>query len=169
VHPSLVFLDAGYATYDVYRECAKRGWVALMGDRRATFVHRTRSGKSVQRFYSPRRKVVLGHNRHCFVHYFSALNIKDALARVRRNQNPERGGTWEVPSDIDDDYLTQMEGEQRVKKSGKWLWERIGKRPQHFFDCEVMQVCAATMLKLIGAESELTPPVESDQGGTSGL
>jgi phage terminase large subunit GpA-like protein len=169
VHPSLVFLDAGYATYDVYRECAKRGWVALMGDRRATFVHRTRSGKSVQRFYSPRRKVVLGHNRHCFVHYFSALNIKDALARVRRNQNPERGGTWEVPSDIEDDYLTQMEGEQRVKKSGKWLWERIGKRPQHFFDCEVMQVCAATMLKLIGAESELTPPVESDQGGTSGL
>jgi len=29
----------------------------LMGDRRATFVRRTKSGKNVQRFYSPRRKV----------------------------------------------------------------------------------------------------------------
>ena len=45
IHPSLVFLDAGYATYDVYRECGKRGWVALMGDRRPTFVHRTKTGQ----------------------------------------------------------------------------------------------------------------------------
>ena len=64
IHPSLVFLDAGYATYDVYRECAERGWVALMGDQRATFYpHKGKSGKTVQRFYSPRRKVVLGRTR----------------------------------------------------------------------------------------------------------
>ena len=153
IHPSLVFLDAGHATYDVYRECADRGWVALMGDRRATFVHRTKSGKSVQRFYSPRRKVVLGHTRHCFVHYWSNLNIKDTLARLRRNQDPERGATWEVPDDIDDEYLAQMESEQRVKDGGKWLWRQIGKRPNHYLDCEAMQAAAATMLKLIGREA----------------
>ena len=33
IHSNLVFVDAGHATYDVYRECAERGWVALMGDR----------------------------------------------------------------------------------------------------------------------------------------
>jgi Phage terminase large subunit (GpA) len=153
IHPSLVFLDAGHATYDVYRECAERGWVALMGDRRATFVHRTKSGKSIQRFYSPRRKVVLGHNRHCFVHYWSNLNIKDTLARLRRNQDPERGATWEVPDDIDDEYLAQLESEQRVKDGGKWLWKQIGKRPNHYLDCEAMQAAAATMLKLIGREA----------------
>ena len=27
IHPSLVFVDAGYATYDVYRECARRARV----------------------------------------------------------------------------------------------------------------------------------------------
>jgi hypothetical protein len=40
-----------------------------------------------------------------------------------------------------------------VKKGGKWMWERIGKRPQHLFDCEVLQICAAFMLKLIGREA----------------
>ena len=153
IHPNLVFIDAGYSTYDVYRQCARRGWVALLGDRRPTYVHKTRQGKSVLRFYSPRRKVSLGNRQCCFVHYFSNLNMKDALARLRRNQDPERGPTWEVPDDIDDEYLAHMEGEQRVKKNGNWFWEQIGKRPQHLFDCEVMQICAAFMLKLVGRES----------------
>jgi phage terminase large subunit GpA-like protein len=153
IHPNLVFIDAGYSTYDVYRRCAEHGWVALLGDRRPTYVHKTRQGKLVLRFYSPRRKVALGRGQSCAVYYFSALNTKDALARLRRNQDPKRGATWEVPDDIDDEYLAHMEGEQRVKKNGNWFWERIGKRPQHMFDCEVMQVAAAFMLKLVGRES----------------
>jgi hypothetical protein len=153
IHCNLVFVDAGHATYDVYRECAKHGWVALMGDRRATYVHRTKEGRSVHRFYSPRRKVVLGRGQTCSVFYWSNLNIKDMLARLRRNQDPERGPTWEIAEDSGDDYLTQMESEQRVRKGGKWLWERIGKRPNHYWDCEVMQVAAAVMLKLVGQES----------------
>ena len=104
VHPSLVFVDAGHATYDVYRECSKRGWVALIGDRRPVYAHKGRDGKTVQRFYSPRRKVVLSHKQTCHVHYWSNLNIKDTLARLRRNQDPSRGPTWEVPDDIDDEY-----------------------------------------------------------------
>jgi len=159
VHANLVFVDAGHATYDVYRECAKHGWVALMGDRRATYVHRTKDGRTVHRFYSPRRKVVLGRGQSCSVFYWSNLNIKDMLARLRRNQDPERGPTWEIAEDAGDDYLTQMESEQRVRKGGKWLWERIGKRPNHYWDCEAMQVAAAVMLKLVGQES-----VKADSG-----
>ncbi len=163
IHPQLVFLDAGHATYDVYRECSQRGWVALIGDRRLTFVHRTRSGQSVQRFYSPRRKVSLGQNRFCHVHYWSNLNVKDALARLRRNQDAEQGPTWEVADDIDEDYLAQMESEQRVKKNGKWFWEQVGKRPNHYFDCEAMQIAAAFMLKLVGRESmETSVPDQVD-------
>ena len=29
-----MFVDAGYAAYEVYRECARRGWMALIGDKR---------------------------------------------------------------------------------------------------------------------------------------
>ena len=167
VHPNLVFLDAGHAAYEVYRHCAEHGWIALIGDRRATFQHRGRDGRAVHRFYSPRRKVVLAHNRSCSVFYWSNLNVKDILARLRRNQNPEKGATWEVPDDICDDYLAQMESEHRVKDGGKWIWKQIGSRPNHYWDCECMQVVAVVMLKLIGrefAEVGDEPPVDAAPG-----
>lgn len=152
IHPNLVFLDAGHAAYEVYRQCSERGWIALIGDRRATFVHRTRAGKQIHRFYSPRRKVVLTANKSCSVFYWSNLNIKDILGRLRRNQRAENGPTWEVPDDIDDNYLAQMESEHRVNENGKWIWKKIGNRPNHLWDCECMQVVSAVMLKLIGRE-----------------
>lgn len=67
-----------------------------IGDRRATFIHKVRGGNPIQRFYSPRRRVVISHGRSCNVHYWSNLNIKDSLARLRRNQDPANGVTWEV-------------------------------------------------------------------------
>ena len=75
-----------------------------------------------------------------------------------------------MPDDIDDDYLAQMESEQRVKEGGKWLWKQIGHRPNHYFDCEAMQAAAATMLKLIGREAVVaaelaTAEAQVDAGG----
>ena len=134
-----------------------------MGDRRATFPHKTKGGTQIQRFYSPRRRVVLSHNRWCFVHYWSNLNIKDSLARLRRNQDPANGITWEVPDDVPEDYLKQMESEHRIKDKGKWIWLQIGNRPNHYFDCDSMQVTAATMLKLIGRESIQSASSDTEQ------
>jgi len=42
--------------------CNAAPTVVQKGNRSATFVHRAKSGKTVQRFYSPRRKVVLGYS-----------------------------------------------------------------------------------------------------------
>jgi phage terminase large subunit GpA-like protein len=172
IHPNLVFIDAGHATYNVYRECAKRGWIALMGDKRATFNHKTKKHKSFQRFYSPRRMVVLTKGSRCSMFYWSNLNIKDTLVRIKRNQDPANGPVWLVPADIDDDYLGQMESERRVKKGDKWIWEQIGSRPNHYWDCESMQMAAATMLKLIGREAvqdsstnDEDPPEEAGDAG----
>lgn len=163
VHPSLVFIDAGHATYDVYRECAKRGWIALMGDHRPVYAHKQKGKKTpVQRFYSPRRKVSLAHGKFCIVHYWSNLNIKDTLAHLRRNQNPANGPTWEVPDDVDDDYLAQLDSEHRIKDKGKWRWVQIGSRPNHYLDCEAMQVVAATMLKIVGREAVKEPKEEAE-------
>ena len=159
IHPNLVFVDAGYNAYDVYRECGKRKWIAMAGDKRTSFVHKVKGGRSVLRFYSPKRKVAIGKGTSCDLYYWSNLNVKDALARLRRNQDPDNGPVWEVPEDIDDEYLAQMESEQRIKKNGRWIWQRIGSRHNHLFDCESMQVAAAFMLKLIGQEalSDLEP------------
>lgn len=163
VHSSLVFIDAGYRPYDVYRECAKRGWTALIGDKRPTFAHKLPSGKVVHRFYSQRRRVVLGKGQQCSVFYWSNLNIKDMLSRLRRNQDPGRGTTWEIASDAGADYLAQLESEQRVKRANRWIWEQIGKRPNHLWDCECEQVVAAVMLKIVGREAHAAVEAETSQ------
>ena len=146
VFPQLVFVDAGYSTFEVYRNCAKHNWTALMGDGRRDFPHRV-NGKITQRFYSTARHPLVS-DRKCRMHYWSNLGIKDTLARLRSNQNPDAGSTWEVPSDVPEEYLKMLDSEQRVKKGNSWEWRQIGKRPNHYWDCEAMQVCAAYMMKL---------------------
>lgn len=146
VFPQLAFVDAGYSTFEVYRNCAKHNWTALMGDGRRDFPHRV-NGKITQRFYSTARHPLVS-DRKCRMHYWSNLGIKDTLARLRSNQNPDEGSTWEVPSDVPKEYLKMLDSEQRVKKGNSWEWRQIGKRPNHYWDCEAMQVCAAYMMKL---------------------
>lgn len=146
VFPQLVFVDAGYSTFEVYRNCAKHNWTALMGDGRRDFPHRV-NGKITQRFYSTARHPRVS-DRKCRMHYWSNLGIKDTLARLRSNQNPDEGSTWEVPSDVPEEYLKMLDSEQRVKNGNSWEWRQIGKRPNHYWDCEAMQVCAAYMMKL---------------------
>lgn len=166
VTDGLVFVDAGYNTSRVYLETATRKWVSLMGDQRATFTHFYRDSKGerrkIGRFYSPVREVQLGKGLKARCHDFSNLNIKDTLARIRGNQDPEEGITWEVYDGVGEEYLRQMDSEQRIQqKSGKWKWEQVGKRPNHLWDCEVQAMAVATMLKLIGKESEA--PAEPEE------
>jgi phage terminase large subunit GpA-like protein len=169
----LVFIDAGHDTARVYLECAKHGWTALMGDQRSTFSHtvpinpkRPQEGtRRVERFYSPVRKINLGNGLVCRMHYFSNLNNKDILARLRRNQDPEEGVTYEVPDNVPEDFLKQMDSEQRIKtKSGKWIWTQIGKRPNHFFDCETMGTAGLVMMKLLGRDQVADGEGDAEKG-----
>lgn len=147
---NLVFVDAGYNSFEVYRHCGERNWIALMGDNRANFFHRLPNGKTVLRFYSPVKHIFISRYVKCRMHFWSNLNVKDTLARIRRNQNPADGATWEVPTDISEDYLKQMESEHRIKKGNSWIWEQIGNRPNHYLDCEAMNCAGALMLKIVG-------------------
>lgn len=161
VPEALVFVDCGYSTYDVYAQCAANSWTALKGDSHTTYTHRTRSGQTVQRYYSPRRRIHLGRNRYASMHYWSNLTVKDALARLRKSTE---GATWEIPMDAPDDYLDQLDSEFRVLERGHWVWKRKGHRDNHYFDCEAMQVCVAFMLKIVGAES---PAASADRKPSS--
>lgn len=147
---NLVFVDAGYNSFEVYKHCGERNWIALMGDNRANFFHRLPNGKTVLRFYSPVKHIFISRYVKCRMHFWSNLNVKDTLARIRRNQNSADGATWEVPTDISEDYLKQMESEHRIKKGSSWIWEQIGNRPNHYLDCEAMNCAGALMLKIIG-------------------
>lgn len=150
---NLVFVDAGYNSFEVYKYCGERNWIALMGDNRANFFHRLPNGKTVLRFYSPVKHIFISRYVKCRMHFWSNLNVKDTLARIRRNQNPENGATWEVPTDISEDYLKMMESEHRIKRGNNWIWEQIGNRPNHYLDCEAMNCAGALMLKIIGNDA----------------
>lgn len=151
---NLVFVDAGYNSFEVYKHCGERNWIALMGDNRTNFFHRLPNGKTVLRFYSPVKHIFISRYVKCRMHFWSNLNVKDTLARIRRNQNPSDGATWEVPTDISEDYLKQMESEHRIKKGNSWIWAQIGNRPNHYLDCEAMNCAGALMLKIVGNENK---------------
>lgn len=161
VAPHLVFVDAGDNPNAVYHACAERGWTALMGDGRSTWPHkipndprdRSKGYRTVERFYSPAKTIALGRGLSCNRHLFSNLQCKDILARLRNNQDPGAGATYEVPKDVPDFFLKHMDSEVRVKKRDKNVWEQIGKRPNHLWDCEVMGVAGLVMLKLLGREA----------------
>lgn len=114
IFPNLVFVDAGYSTFEVYRNCAKNKWTALMGDGRKEFPHKV-GGKIAQRFYSTARHSLVS-DKKCRMHYWSNLGVKDTLARLRSNQDPESGATWEIPSDVPEEYVKMLDSEQRIKK-----------------------------------------------------
>ena len=154
VHANLCFIDCGYSTYEVYSHCADKGWTALMGDKRNTFTHSRNDAKPVERFYSPKRQINLGYTKTglkvCDMFFWSNLNVKDALNRLRRN---EEAPTWEVPCNAPQEYLDMLDSEYRTMDHGRWIWQQIGTRPNHYLDCEAMSICAAIMLKLVGGES----------------
>lgn len=163
VSSRLVFVDAGYDSPRVYDQCAKHGWTALMGQDRASYRHvirDTKTGRAIyrDRYYSPVRRVDRGNGKAARLHYYSNLAAKDILARLRRNQDPTKGTTWEVYEGVPEEYLRQMESERRVKRGAKWIWEPIGKRHNHAWDLETMQIVAACMVKVLGSESLTAEP-----------
>ena len=180
IRPGLVFVDNGYDTSNVNLECAKRGYTALQGSSRHTFAHRVskkdKSGSmrrvNIERYYSPQRRVMLGKKSTVArVHYWSNLNIKDMLARLRGNQDPNEGCTWEIFEGVESKYLRQLDAEHRVKndKTGAPTWQQIGKRPNHLLDCEAMQVVGAIILRIIGGEARIGDgeSADPDEGETT--
>ena len=71
----------------------------------------------------------------------------------------------EVPADAGDDYLRQMRAEvkrERVNKvtgRSEWRWHKEG--PNHFWDCEAMQVAVALALELLPSPNE--PAEKTDE------
>jgi phage terminase large subunit GpA-like protein len=149
VHPALVYVDCGDQFDDVIRQCGINKWTALRGDARNDFVWRLQTSKgikAVSKTYAPARVVNAGTG-NVRVHHFSNLALKDQMSRLRRN------GKHTTPHDCGQDYLDQMESEVRaMSATGKPEWRRIGKRANHLWDCEVMQLVPALAFGLLNVK-----------------
>lgn len=144
IAPSLVFIDAGYNTQLVYEYCAEHGAIALQGARTNTSVFRHKDG--TEKVFSPRRLIPSRKSRlpAASAFYFSNLSCKDKLKELR-----DAGTTrWALPADVSKEYLRQMRVERRTLVNGKPMWLNLYKSPNHYFDCEVMQVAAAYLVGL---------------------
>ncbi len=145
VLPVFTFLDCGFNADQVFRFCAETGFTALRGTGKNEWQFRG----GAKRYYSPRELVACGNGKFARRHYFSNLRCKDILAVLRSGR---ASATWEIPRDAPVNYLKMLNSERRDNL--KQVWEQIGQRPNHYFDCEVMNVCAALMLNLVGLKPD---------------
>ena len=162
------FEDAQYETGEVYDECARYGWTALHGSGDSGFTHNPPGKKPVRKIYSTLKQAQApGGGRARYV-FFANEGGKDILAKHRGGHS----ATWEIPDDAGVDDHTHINSEikkdvvQKVTKQIIRRWCRIGSRPNHGWDCEVMQIVAALIKGVIAApvaEAEKVVDVPAEQ------
>ena len=146
-----VYIDAGYDPAEVWLNCSSNHWFALRGTDRDTFSHTVTvadgSTRVIYRPYSPAIKRQPGYASggkspmgvYAYERLWGNLPIKDILVRMLSG----RGAPWGIPSNPPVGYLEHMNSEIK-KKIGKDLrYVQISNRPNHFWDCEAMNIVAA--------------------------
>jgi hypothetical protein len=155
VEPQLCFEDAQFSTAHVYEDCIRFGWTALHGSGDDGFTHIRRDGSKVTKFFSAIKQTQVpgGYARYMF---WASDPVKDALGALVGGQSHP----WEIPQDVGDEYLRQIRGEakrERVSKTtgrSEWRWVKTG--PNHYWDCEAMQVAVAMALKVLPSPDAAT-------------
>jgi len=162
VRDNLVFCDSGYESGTVYEYCSRvsrydssgwlwnSGWTALKGSKQERFAHVPPNGKKVDRFFSPPVKILAASGKHCRLINWSNLIAKDKLTHLRA-AGPD---VWAFPSDVGPEYMKQIVSEVKrdvVDKATKAITQRYVPlyRDNHAWDCEAMQVVAASITHIL--------------------
>lgn len=175
VQSKRVWVDYGYDSANVARECAARGWVLCKGDQHEHFWHEIKNGKAVKRVarsYAPAKAVDAyigtkgqGKKGACILVVFSDEKMSDLL---HSHLNDARD-IFKRPAIQDQEkekmYRRHMASMRKVLQESKaklspdqrkataiqkqrWLWVAIHK-DNHLWDCEKMQILAATVAKIV--------------------
>lgn len=164
VPPTCTFVDGRWDTGNVYDECGKRGWTALLGSGDNGYVWTDKKGNKILRAFSYIQKALSPSGKVCHYVRWSDERVKDSLILLRTG----RGMPWVVPDDISEDYVKQIDSEHKVpvtnSRTGQTreIWVRIKSRDNHLWDCECMQVAAAMMARILG-ESASDTEVDDDK------
>lgn len=157
VEPFLVSIDSGdgMTAIDVYRLCAKCGYVALKGEDKAAYTHVLSTGEKVRRRYSPEQVAYAtgenGEQIPISLVLYSKQGIRDALHYLRNAPDFD----YQTPEDISDDYRKHQDAEQlvdwHIPRTGQKIkvWKQVRKR-NDLFVCECYQALFADLAELIG-------------------
>lgn len=158
---SRVFLDAKYHTSEVLEICAQFGFHCVNSYKRNAFKHQDGTwhmhdeGRLLDPFSGKKYDGIPKRVRQWF---FVADAAKDRMEILRSTTGPDDLPMWTASEDCGDEYKAQMAAEAKVKVFGadnvsfEWRWKRI-QTDNHYFDCETMQILAATMAGFLNAES----------------
>jgi hypothetical protein len=158
IPPHRVFLDIGYERATVLTECSKRGWIGLRGEDTETYLHSVKDGETTKRrnkLHSiVRREKVANLKMAPAVIRWSNPTVKDIVNRLKRG----RGAAWDVCDcgALTESYQKQIDSERKKevvnKGNGQMVIRWVKFRENHAWDCECMQVVAATVLRLFLSE-----------------
>lgn len=163
VFQDAVIVDCGYEQNEVAKLCAARGWTAFKGDDSKSFPSFSKPTDGSQskrielpytfppRFIDPGVGTAEQNRMRCRLFLWSNPTIKDFLFRLKTG----RGMYWGVPGDAPKEHIQHMSSEmkkkERNKKTGQseYRWVVIGRRQNHLWDCECMQLVAAMLQGLV--------------------
>ena len=78
------------------------------------------------------------------------------LIMYRLNKELGEDGCWMVDADTDEEYANMITAEQKVRDGDKEVWRQIGKRPNHYLDCEVYAYLAADVMNIRNLQPQKT-------------
>lgn len=143
-----------------YEESVQSTWLGFQGVNQKDFLHRLeKTHETVRRIYSSETLIdawigTADARKYQPVPYYmfadeSAKNRMEALRKA---------GYMTIAGDASPEYIRQIDAEIRIPEINprthrtELKWVKMGKRPNHLFDCEKMQVVMASMAYLIGNE-----------------
>lgn len=142
----LALIDSGYnpstdryrrPEHVVYEACRRLSWRALPSKGHATLRAPTQLSKAES--LPSGRKIHGLRIWHIDTDYF-----KSKIHSLIRLAADPGGARWQLHREADDDYLRQLTAEElHVYVSGRRVWKRRGRQPNHLFDCEVLAAAAA--------------------------
>lgn len=147
-----VFVDRGYRPDTVALECRKsvtpddpNPWNCLLGEESNGYPTKIGKRRVIKPFSNWHTTQTTANLVYRYVK-FSNLLAKDTLTALMRGD----GEDWQIPVDHSKEYTQQMQNERKREVSpGKWRYEVVKKhRGNHLWDCEVMQIVAASIYKV---------------------
>jgi hypothetical protein len=153
VEDRFVFADSAYDTTEVYSQCARHGWFAILGTNESAFQHpkldlRRRVIGQEYKLYSRIRDIAVGPTK-CRLILLASERLKDITSYLRDGKSL----LWEVPGDVPELYLKQINGESKREtvepktKRAVFRWVQI--KDNHAWDCEYYQTAAALMVGIL--------------------
>jgi hypothetical protein len=155
VPSAAVGFDVGNWKAEAIKQCFINHWSPLRGRDISNFTKSRGARKPVKIPYQAvierlTGDMIYGAGKTIKVWEWSNIYFKDIFSRLRAM--PEH----QIPDDISQLYIDSMESEAKDAKTG--VWKQIGRRPNHFWDCEAEIAYMAFLYKLVGT------PIKEDDG-----